>query len=45
MTFTKLEKIELLHHHILMNVKSVLSRRVNRKNLKVKNVIWEYPDW
>ena len=25
--------------------KECTKRRVNRKNLKVKNVIWEYPDW
>ncbi len=25
--------------------KECTKQRVNRKNLKVKNVIWEYPDW
>jgi len=31
MTFIKLEKIELWHHHIHMNVKSVLREELTEK--------------
>ena len=44
-SFYRTRKNDRLASSYSYECKECTKRRVNRKNLKVKNVIWEYPDW
>ena len=43
--FYKTRKDRTLASSYSYECKDCTKKRVNRKKIKVKNVIWEYPDW
>jgi len=43
--FYKTRKDRTLASSYSYECKDCTKKRVNRKKIKVKNVVWEYPDW